>query len=336
MNVHSRIRKETQDTKSGMRLLRQSITITRAAVLLWMALGASACAAAGVTGAPQAGTTAGRESTSVPTSESGVPTGVGGSEASPASPTPDVRLLPENWQDWPVVPAVSDRAREIYEAGIARGNNPSHFSKVGDCQNITEAFMGIYDLPDRYSLPQGEEALQSTIDAFAGSFGREGMAVKGGFNVASVLSPMWADPDVCQVGETPLQCELRLQRPVFVFISMEVWFEGRTPQVYEDYLRQIVEYTISQGAVPVLATKADNVEGDHSINRATAQVAYEYDLPLWNFWLAVQPLTDHGIDWARDSDGFHLTVESWNVRSYTALQVLDALRSALQLSASAG
>jgi len=336
MNVHSRIRKETQDTKSGMRLLRQSITITRAAVLLWMALGASACAAAGVTGAPQAGTTAGRESTSVPTSESGVPTGVGGSEASPASPTPDVRLLPENWQDWPVVPAVSDRAREIYEAGIARGNNPSHFSKVGDCQNITEAFMGIYDLPDRYSLPQGEEALQSTIDAFAGSFGREGMAVKGGFNVASVLSPMWADPDVCQVGETPLQCELRLQRPVFVFISMEVWFEGRTPQVYEDYLRQIVEYTISQGAVPVLATKADNVEGDHSINRATTQVAYEYDLPLWNFWLAVQPLTDHGIDWARDSDGFHLTVESWNVRSYTALQVLDALRSALQLSASAG
>jgi hypothetical protein len=331
MKVHSRIRKEAQATHGGRRLVPQSIKVTHAAVLMWIALGASACSAAGMTGTPQAATPAGRESTSVATAGSWAPTAVGGSEASPASPTPDVRLLPENWQEWPVVPAVSARAREIYEAGIARGNNPSHFSKVGDCQNITEAFMGIYDLPDRYSLPQGQEALQSTIDAYAGSFGREGMAVKGGFNVASVLSPMWADPDVCQVGETPLQCELRLQRPVFVFISMEVWFEGRTPQVYEDYLRQIVEYTISQGAVPVLATKADNVEGDHSINRATAQVAYDYDLPLWNFWLAVQPLTDHGIDWARDSDGFHLTVESWNVRSYTALQVLDALRSALQL-----
>ena len=253
-----------------------------------------------------------------------------------ATPTPDMRLSPDDWQNWPVVPTVSARAREIYEMGRAKGNDPTHFSKVGDCQNITEAFMGIYDLPGRYSLPSGEEALQSTIDAFSGSFGREGMAVKGGFNVASVLSPMWADPDYCQAGETPLECELRLHQPVFVFISMEVWFEGRTPQAYEDYLRQIVEYTISQGAVPVLATKADNVEGDHSINRATAQVAYDNDLPLWNFWRAVQPLTDHGIDWARDSDGFHLTVDAWNVRSYTALQVLDALRAALQSPAPAG
>jgi len=314
-----------------MRFFGHGIKIIRAAVLLWVALGASACSAAVPTGTPPTGTPGTPEKTSVPSSEPGVPTGVGGSQATLASPTPDTRLLPENWQEWPVVPVVSARAREIYEAGIARGNDPSHFSKVGDCQNITEAFMGIYDLPGRYSLPQGQEALQATIDAYAGSFGREGMSVKGGFNVASVLSPMWADPDFCQAGETPLQCELRLQRPVLVFISMEVWFEGRTPQAYEDYLRQIVEYTISQGAVPVLATKADNVEGDHSINRATAQVAYDYDLPLWNFWRAVQPLKDHGIDWARDSDGFHLTVESWNVRSYTALQVLDALRSALQL-----
>jgi hypothetical protein len=253
-----------------------------------------------------------------------------------ATTTPDIRLSPDDWQQWPVVPTVSGRARQIYEAGKALGNDPAHFSKVGDCQNITEAFMGIYDLPDRYSLPSGQEALQSTIDEFRGSFGREGMAVKGGFNVASVLSPMWADPDYCQVGETPLECELRLHRPAFVFISMEVWFEGRTPELYEGYLRQIVEYTISQGAVPILATKADNVEGDHSINRATAQVAYDYDVPLWNFWRAVQPLPDHGIDWARDSDGFHLTVEAWNVRSYTALQALDAVWRTLEAPASAG
>jgi hypothetical protein len=246
------------------------------------------------------------------------------------TPTSDARLSPDDWRQWPVVPTVSARAREIYQAGKAIGNDPTHFSKVGDCQNITEAFMGIYDLPGRYSLPAGQEALQTTIDEFSGSFGREGMAVKGGFNVASVLSPMWADPDYCQVGETPLECELRLHRPAFVFISMEVWFEGRTPAAYEGYLRQIVEYTIAQGAVPILATKADNVEGDHSINRATAQVAYDHDVPLWTFWRAVQPLTDHGIDWARDSDGFHLTVEAWNVRSYTALQSLDAVRRVLE------
>ena len=46
--------------------------------------------------------------------------------------------------------------------------------------------------------------MQATIDQFSGSFNRDGMAVKGGFNAASVLSPMWADPS-CQAGETPLE-----------------------------------------------------------------------------------------------------------------------------------
>jgi hypothetical protein len=271
-----------------------------------------------------------------PIAEAGVGTGAATAEPFPESsanttvpPTADLRLPPQDWQTWPVVPVVSETARRIYASGAATGNDLSHFSKVGDCQNITEAFMGIYDLPGRYHLAEADAHLQSTIDAFAGSYGREGMAVKGGFNVASVLSPMWSDPDFCQPGETPLQCELRLYRPSIVFISMEVWFEGRTPEAYAGYLRQIVDYTMAQGAVPVLATKADNVEGDHSINLATATIAYEYDVPLWNFWLAVQPLPDHGIDWARDSDGFHLTVEAWNVRSYSALQVLDALRAEL-------
>ena len=34
-----------------------------------------------------------------------------------------------------------------------------------------------------------------------------------------------------------------------------------------------------------------------------AQIAYDYDVPLWNFWAAVQPLPNHGLS----SDNFHLT-----------------------------
>jgi hypothetical protein len=88
-------------------------------------------------------------------------------------------------------------------------------------------------------------------------------------------------------------------------------------------LRQIIEYVISQGAVPILSTKADNMEKDYSINLTTARLAYEYDLPMWNFWLAAQPLGDHGIDLQRD--GFHITVQGWNERSFTFLQTLDHL-----------
>ena len=55
--------------------------------------------------------------------------------------------------------------------------------------------------PGVYSLPKGYESLQSTIDWFKGSFGRESQAVRGGFNVASVLSALWADPKACQAGD---------------------------------------------------------------------------------------------------------------------------------------
>jgi hypothetical protein len=237
-------------------------------------------------------------------------------------PTLDVRLPPERWKEWPVVPAATVRSAEIYRAGLVMGNDPTAFSKVGDCQNIKAAFMGFFDIPDRYNLGLDYLYLQDTIDNFAGHFNTDGQAVKGGFNAATALSPLWANPEVCLAGENPLECELRLTKPSIVFISFEVWWEGRTAEEYEKYMRQIIETVIAHGAVPILATKADNVEGDHSINFTTASLAYEYDIPLWNFWLAVQPLPNHGLDTERN-DRFHISTDAWNTRSFTGLQALD-------------
>jgi hypothetical protein len=120
-----------------------------------------------------------------------------------------------------------------------------------------------------------------------------------------------------------------------VIVSLEVWFSGRTPDVYENYMRKIIEYNIAQGTLPVLSTKADNVEGDHSINYTVAKLAYEYDLPLWNYWRAVQPLPNHGLD-ATDPTGFHLNIDGWNMRSFTALQVLEAIRHTMNEMPTAG
>jgi hypothetical protein len=239
------------------------------------------------------------------------------------TPTPDLRLLPAQWQQWPVIPEISHNAIEIYWRGIAAGNDPQRFSKIGDCQSIKEVLLGIYDLPNRYRLREGDDGLQDIIDQFAGSFNRDGMAVKGGFNAATVLSPIWADPELCKAGETPIECEFRVHNPSIVIISLEVWWEGRSPERYEQYMRKIIETAISQGIVPILSTKADNVEGNHNINFTTAKLAYEYDIPLWNFWLAAQSLPHQGID--PDRDGFHITVAAWNERSYTALKSLEAV-----------
>ena len=237
--------------------------------------------------------------------------------------TSDTRLPPERWQEWPVVPSVTARSIEIYRTGLTMGLDPHAFSKVGDCQSVKAAFMGYFDL-GRYSLGNDSLYLQKTIDNFAGHFNTDGQAVRGGFNAAAVLSPLWADPHVCLAGENPLQCELRINKPVIVFVSLEVWWDGRTPEQYQKLMRQILDTILAHGAVPILATKADNVEGNNSLNLATAKLAYEYDLPLWNFWAAVQPLPDHGMDTQRN-DGFHISTAAWTTRSFTGLQALDSV-----------
>jgi hypothetical protein len=67
--------------------------------------------------------------------------------------------------------------------------------------------------------------------------------------------------------------------------------------------------------------------GVHVMNPIIAKLAYEYDLPLWNFWRSAQPLNNHGIDATRD--GFHITKDAQRLKSFVALQTLDAIRRAV-------
>jgi len=247
--------------------------------------------------------------------------------------TPDLRLDPADWQNWPVIPTVSAWAKAIYARGLEEGRYEDRFSKIGDCQNIIPYFLWIYDHPERYVLSEKDAYLQETIDHFSGSFSRESAATDGGMNVAAVFSDYWADQERCNDGESPLACELRLHQPSIALISMEEsWGRDNKVENYEKYMRQIIETVIEFGAVPILATKANNLEGDHQINEAIVRLAYEYDIPLWNFWRAVQPLPNHGLL----EDDFHLTGmdnfsgtidpnQGWPVRNLTALEVIDAV-----------
>ena len=245
------------------------------------------------------------------------------------SATRDTRLDPLKWKEWPVVPTVSGRAKAIYQQGLAQGNNPRAFSKVADCQGIKEVLLGNYEKPGWYKLTGENAVLQQTIDAFPGSFNRNGMAVMGGYNARAVLQPQVADPAFCLAGESPLECEYRVHKPAIALISLEFYYDGRTTENYSQYMRQIIAFFIQRGVLPVLSTKADNMEGDESLNLATAKLAYEYDLPLWNFWRAAQALPNKGMDPTRP-DGFHISVEAWGVRSFTALQTLDSIWRAVR------
>ncbi len=253
------------------------------------------------------------------------------------APTPVPTLESGQWMTLPVIPQLTERALEIYAEGIRLGNDPHTFSKVGDCQNVPSMFVSIYDYPGFYTLGEQYEYLSETIEWYQGSFKYESEAVRRGFNAASVVSPVWADPEACEIGEDPLACELRTHNPSVAIVSLETWWAGN-PENYEKYVRQILERLIEAGVLPILATKADNQEGDHHINEILASLAYEYQIPLWNFWLAVQPLPNQGLM----EDGFHLTFApnhfddplvmeaAWPWRNLTALQVLHEVRLAVQ------
>lgn len=244
---------------------------------------------------------------------------------------------PDGWKEMPVIPPFTEHARQIYQQGIAAGNNPQAFSKIGDCESTPTWFLGDFDIgPSRYDLGP-YTSLQKVIDYFQGSFGRISLAAKPGFKTSSALSPLWADRKQCQANETPLACEYRIQRPSFAFIMLgtnDVSFE----KTYEANLRRVIQETIDAGIVPILATKADNLEKDHAINAITAKLAVEYDLPLWNFWKALQGLPRNGLQ----EDAVHLTVagsrfgdkrmmlSGWPVRNLTALQVLESMLNGVE------
>lgn len=255
-----------------------------------------------------------------------------------ASRTPKPPLEKDAWMQWPAVPiGVSDAMKDVYRFGLENGTDATHFSVIGDCQNVSSYFLAVFENPDEYSLGDEYAYLQPTIDHYQGSYSRVSVAVKGGFNAAAVISPLRADKEVCNPNESPLDCELRIWKPSVVIVSMETWWSQKPEEEYEKYMRKVLDRIIETGAVPIIATKADNLEGNHAINNTVAKLAYEYDIPMWNFWAAVQPLPDKGLS----DDGFHLTfgrnffddpvrmINAWPWRNLTALQTLDVVRKSL-------
>jgi len=262
-----------------------------------------------------------------------VPTSTSSSETQDstgeAQPTPAPTL--SDWREAPISPEeVSQRVIEIYQDGQGQGRDPHNFSVIGDCQAIPFVFMGPYGRGD-LEPDAAESQLWNVINYFEGSFKRWSVTARGGFTAASLLNPLQADPDSCKPGETPLTCEFRLNNPSFVFVTLETWLEPETVDRYEGYLRQILDYVIERGTVPILLTKADASElrgKEHVINPAIVNLAYEYQLPVVNFWRSAQYLDNFGIDPGRE--GFHLSDAGYKLKNTLALRALYQVWSAVE------
>lgn len=254
-------------------------------------------------------------------------------DARTPTPTPDPKapVFTTIGPDDPVLPTVSARAREIYALGQKLGNNPRAFSKIGDCNSALPLFLANFDNPESYRL--GPYAyLQPMLDHFKGSFVHDSVAARDGFSTSSLFAVIQNDPARCLASESPLSCELRLQRPSFAFIGLGTNGNWQTDEAFERGLRRIIELTIQRGVVPILSTKADDMEGGARFNFIIARLAREYDVPLWNFWKAASALPDFGLSytyhlsWARPYFDDPKTLQTgWGVRNLTALQALDVV-----------
>jgi hypothetical protein len=164
------------------------------------------------------------------------------------------------------------------------------------------------------------------IDQFAGSFIRESAAVWTGNHAWALFDPVWANPAICQPGETPLACEYRVHRPSLALIRLGTNEAGSTA-LFETNLRQIIEFSIEQGVIPVLGTKADRIEGSDAHNEIIRRLAAEYQVPLWDFGKVAETLPGRGLM----PDGFHLTYVAPDYTAPYALQTGHSVQNLLAL-----
>ncbi len=249
---------------------------------------------------------------------------------------------------YPIVPEISERAKQIYLDGTANGNDPHSFIKVGDCMTDNPNFLhpigqGEYDLGEYQDL-------LTVVDNFnqddLNSFGRKSQAAAGGFNTASVIDSLWANPEFCQAGETPLSCEVRVMQPsiaLIMFGTNDVFYLDEAS--FDFFLRSIVVETIRDGILPIMSTfpqRPEFPEKSVLYNQIVVQIAQDYDVPLINLWLALDPLPNQGID---QEETTHMSTPAsgqvcyfigpnleagFTVRNLVTLQTLDAVMKAVE------
>ena len=227
------------------------------------------------------------------------------------------------------IPTLSTRMRAIYQNGLRAGRDPNMFTVVGDCNSEPTAYIGRV-ASGIFQLPAGQSYLQGVIAQFGRSFSRISLAARGGYGTSAMMDPTWADPFFCHTrdGEGPFPCELRFSNASIVFIELGTGDQYKWREFESNY-RPLLDNAIGRGVVPVLVTKADDLESHNGapsgfINGVIRRVAAEYGAPLLDFEAATRPLPNYGLIDEGNAD-FHLARDGSDLHILTTLQTLQAI-----------
>jgi LysM repeat protein len=269
-----------------------------------------------------------------------LPLPAGGTLVAPTTPLPH--------GDYRYVSGITGRVREIFLHGQALGNRAQVFSKVGDSITVSPVFLTAIGLGS-YQLYEHTE-LQPVIDFYSEAIAREGdnsfaytsLAAKVGWRARAVLSPASADPAFCQPDESPLACEYRVLQPAVALIMLGTNDVPSTPvDEYEADMRRVIDVTLERGIIPVISTIPPLVRAGlegraELLNGVLVRLAREYEVPLWDYWAALQALPNQGLagdgvhpNWAPVGHSADFSPEylqyGMTVRNLTGLYVLDAV-----------
>ena len=252
--------------------------------------------------------------------------------------------------DIPVISAVSENMREVFERGQALGNQPNVVTRIGDSIISNRYYLQL--MSNTEDPPQlGPYAyLRDSLDYFGPAM-TESLSAIIGLSTVSVFDPMWAPRGACEPGEAPMACEYRVRRPSVAFILFgHNDVRGLTGDEYRENLTRIVEESMAQGVIPVLMTFSSHPDASFyyqtlEFNRIIADIADQYAVPLINLWLAARVLPEYGLE----VDRIHLRNSGFTYMKYDngeearsgvallnllSLRMLDELRTTLGMDES--
>lgn len=272
--------------------------------------------------------------------EAPVPTNTPAGEAAP--PPPPGKVIGDIDAD------MKAHLQEIMQTGQAKGRRINVFAKVGD--SITESMAFLYDLGygwenlGEYTNLSGivEYYREVTVDTMDGeehnSFNRQSLCGVSGDCAGAPLeggrnSTLYSEFDEINPGVA-----------IIMYGTNDIALSDLG--TYRRDMNAIIDVCEEEGVIPILSTIPDRLDGSREgelaleYNDAIRSIARERNVPLLDYWLALQPLPNKGID----DDGIHPNAYKpgefyeacnfseeglqygFNVRNKTALEMLLKLK----------
>jgi hypothetical protein len=243
--------------------------------------------------------------------------------STPVAPKPPAKAAP--FPAW--IPKITPAQRAIWQRAASVGKDPAMFTVVGDCNSQPAVYVRRVATGE-FDSSRVDARLQAAVLRFSDAFGRVSLAAQGGFGTANMTDPTWADGALCGVKQGPFECEVWVSRASVVFVEL-----GTGDQLawrdFEKNYRPLVALALEKGALPVLVTKADDIEtstGARSghINAIVRKAAADFGVPLYDFYAASRALPNLGLIDEGDKD-FHLNDAGIYRHIEGTLQTLSAL-----------